>query len=344
MTPDRFGSVTGRYPGLRVAVVGDFFLDRYFEIDPGRAEVSIETGREVHNVVRVRNQPGAAGTVLANLVALGVGSIDAVGFAGDDGDGYELRRALQAQPGVGLDDFLAAPDRRTPVYGKPLICRPGEPPEELNRLDTKNWDPTPDRLQRDLAARVARLMGKVDALIVLDQVDRPDTGVVTGPVRQAVADALGAGSRAVVLADSRRGPQVFPPLGFKMNAAELGRMLGRPEEPDAAEVARQAADLSGRTGHPVFVTLAERGMVGVRPGSDPKHAPAHPIRGPIDVVGAGDAVTANLVAALAAGASVAEAMDLAMAAASVVVHCLGTTGTASPADIAGLLFASPTPA
>jgi bifunctional ADP-heptose synthase (sugar kinase/adenylyltransferase) len=56
-------------------------------------------------------------------------------------------------------------------------------------------------------------------------------------------------------------------------------------------------------------------------------------------VGAGDCVTANLAAALAAGASLREALQLANAAASVVVHKLGTTGTASVAEIKGLLYA-----
>ena len=59
------------------------------------------------------------------------------------------------------------------------------------------------------------------------------------------------------------------------------------------------------TGQPVFVTLAERGIVGALPGRRPEHVPAHPVRGPIDIVGAGDAVTANLAAALAAGADAA---------------------------------------
>ena len=61
MTPSRFAEITARYPHLRIGVVGDFCLDRYLEIDPARAETSIETGREVHNVTRVRSQPGAAG-------------------------------------------------------------------------------------------------------------------------------------------------------------------------------------------------------------------------------------------------------------------------------------------
>jgi len=57
------------------------------------------------------------------------------------------------------------------------------------------------------------------------------------------------------------------------------------------------------------------------------------VRGEIDIVGAGDAVMANLATALAGGAEPGEAMRLAMAAASVVVHQLGTTGTASPGDL-----------
>jgi len=50
-------------------------------------------------------------------------------------------------------------------------------------------------------------------------------------------------------------------------------------------------------------------------------------------VGAGDAVTANLAAALATGAKLREAVELANAAASVVIHQLGTTGTASVPQI-----------
>ena len=73
MNPSRFRSITEKYPALRVAVVGDVCLDRYLEIDPEKQETSIETGLAVHNVVNVRSQPGGAGTILNNLVALGVG-------------------------------------------------------------------------------------------------------------------------------------------------------------------------------------------------------------------------------------------------------------------------------
>ena len=96
--------------------MGDFFLDRYLHIDPAKTETSIETGLPVYNVVEVRSQPGAAGTILNNLVALGIGEIHAVGFCGDDGEGYELRQALGRHAGVSTSsDFLdhaPAPDAR----------------------------------------------------------------------------------------------------------------------------------------------------------------------------------------------------------------------------------------
>jgi bifunctional ADP-heptose synthase (sugar kinase/adenylyltransferase) len=79
----------------------------------------------------------------------------------------------------------------------------------------------------------------------------------------------------------------------------------------------------------VFVTLAEDGIVGALPSGECAHLSSFPVRGPIDIVGAGDAVTANLAAAMAAGANLREALELANAAASVVIHQLGTTGTAS---------------
>src|ERR1041385_969472 len=141
MSPERWQQITGQYSRLRIAVLGDFCLDRYLEIDPAKEELSIETGLPVHNVVRVRSQPGGAGTIVNNLSALGVGTIYPVGFAGEDGEGYELCAALEKLPGVRMTHFVKTAQRQTFTYCKPLICRPGEPPVELHRLDLKNWTP-----------------------------------------------------------------------------------------------------------------------------------------------------------------------------------------------------------
>ncbi len=334
----RFDTLTSRYPTLRLAVLGDFCLDRYLEIDPARTETSIETGLPVFNVVNVRSQPGAAGTILNNLVALGVGLIHPVGFCGEDGEGYELQRALSARPGVRLDHFLVTSLRRTFTYCKPLVLEAGRPPRELNRLDSKNWSPTPPEVEVPLCEAVRRLAPEVDALIVLDQVDVADTGVVTRGVLEAVGEAARRHPEKLIIADSRRGLRDFPPVTFKMNGAELGRLTGYGPLAEPAAVGPHARALARRNGRAVFVTLAERGIVGAAPDGTVEHVPALPVRGEIDIVGAGDAVTANLACALAAGATLREAMELAMAAASIVIHQLGSTGTTSVAEIRSLML------
>lgn len=337
MNADRFATVTRRYPQLRVAIVGDFCLDRYLEIDPARAETSIETGLPVYNVAHVRSQPGAAGTILNNLVALGVGTIYPVGFCGEDGEGFELQRALQAKPGVRLDHFLPTSGRRTFTYCKPLVLEPGRPPRELNRLDSKNWSPTPVAVEDRLRDSVGQLPEAVDAIIVMDQVDLADTGVVTRRVLEAVGDVARSNPAKLVIADSRRGLRDFPPLTFKMNGAELAALAGGAPVIDLDSVKRQARGLALRNRQAVFVTLAERGIVGAGAEGTVEQVPALPLRGEIDIVGAGDSVTANLTCAVAAGAGLREAMELAMAGASIVIHQLGTTGTASVPEIRALL-------
>jgi bifunctional ADP-heptose synthase (sugar kinase/adenylyltransferase) len=69
----RLRELLDRFPDLRVGVMGDFFLDAYYDCAPELNELSLETGRNCYQVVRTRRQAGAAGTVAANLVALGVG-------------------------------------------------------------------------------------------------------------------------------------------------------------------------------------------------------------------------------------------------------------------------------
>ncbi len=340
MSPARFQEITGRYASLRIGVVGDFCLDRYLEIDPDKQEISIETGLPVHNVLNVRAQPGGAGTIVNNLVALGIDVIYPVGFAGDDAEGFELCRALKCLRGVRLGHFFATEQRRTFTYLKPLIVAPGKPPRELNRFDFKNWAPTPATIQGWIINAIdSYLSSHVDALVVLDQVDIPETGVITAKVLQAVHDLAQTRPDLFIIADSRRGLKNYPPVCFKMNAAELNALTGSSSDADLKEISATAAALSSKQGRHVFVTLSERGILGASPNGEVSHVPALPVRGPIDIVGAGDAVTANLAGALAAGATMPEALEIANAAASIIIHQLGTTGTASVDQIRSLLGA-----
>src|SRR5439155_16315058 len=126
-----------KLPTLTVGVLGDLFLDRYLHIDPALTEPSLETGLDAYQVTQVRSSPGAAGTVINNLVALGVKEVCAVAVIGDDGAGYELRQALDQQ-GVSPRWLTLEQSRRTPTYTKPMLGQ-----RELNRLDIKNRSPLP---------------------------------------------------------------------------------------------------------------------------------------------------------------------------------------------------------
>jgi rfaE bifunctional protein kinase chain/domain len=337
MTRERFSEITSRYPALTVGLLGDFCLDRYFDIDPAKSEISIETNLPVHNITRVRCQPGAAGTILNNLVALGAGKIFCIGLRGDDGEGFELHRALSKLAGVELGGFVAAQERNTFTYTKPLLHHADRPPDELSRLDLKNFTPTPRDAEEALIRGVDRVGSLASAWIVMDQVDIAGTGVVTTAVLDRVRRLSSDVPKTPILADSRRGLRGWPAAHWKMNSAELGRLAGRTlSDPEA--VVRAAKAMADANGRPVFVTMAERGIIGAAPGGESAHVPAFPVRGPIDIVGAGDSVSANLTMALAAGATIAEAMELAMAGANLVIHQLGTTGTASVKQISERIF------
>ncbi|MHB8902888.1 MAG: PfkB family carbohydrate kinase, partial [Thermoguttaceae bacterium] len=149
MPDERLDEILAVFPRLRIAVLGDFFLDKYLLVDPSRAEVSIETGKTAHQVLDVQHSPGAAGTVVCNLSALGVGTLHAVGFCGDDGEGYDLRKGLAAL-GCDSSHLHVTAGRRTPTYLKPRDLNTPGLEGEHNRYDTKNHRPTEPAIQRSV--------------------------------------------------------------------------------------------------------------------------------------------------------------------------------------------------
>ena len=56
---------------LRIAVIGDFYLDVYLVVDSAGSELSAETSLPTQAVFDQRYSLGGAGNVAANLTALG---------------------------------------------------------------------------------------------------------------------------------------------------------------------------------------------------------------------------------------------------------------------------------
>ncbi len=324
--------IVRRFPDCRIAVLGDFFLDKYLDVDPALAEISVESGKTAHQVISVRTSPGAAGTVVNNLVALNAGEIHTIGLTGDDGEAYELRRDLR-RLGCKTEGLLTLPGNFTPTYLKPRDLRTPDLSGEHERYDTKNRRPTPVETQNEILARLADLLPRIDAVAVQDQVTEDDCGVVTARVREKLAELAENRPRKIFWADSRSKIGLFRKVMIKVNAAEAVKVAFPSDlgEADDETVIRAVAELRRRTGRPVFVTAGHRGIW----ISDPEPSLVRGVRvaEPTDPTGAGDSATAGAVLALCAGASLREAAVTANLVASVTIQQLATTGTASPDDL-----------
>ncbi len=303
-------------PGKTIGLLGDLFLDRYLDIDPARDEPSVETGLTAYQVTGVRTYPGALGTVLNNLVALGVGRLEPIAIIGDDGEGYELRQCLMQLPCVDMAGIVTTPTRRTPTYTKPMYGQ-----NELNRLDIKNRTPTSIALEDAILARLDAAIAQFDALLVLDQVSENDCGTVTRRVRERVAELAAQHSNVFILADSRERIGDFRNVCAKPNAIEF------------AKATQRETSLAATIGRPVFFTQGERGIVLMLPSGGTSLAPAYPVTGPVDICGAGDSGSAGIACAMVSDATHLEAAAFGNLVASITIQQLGTTGTATPDQV-----------
>ncbi|HZA92957.1 MAG TPA: PfkB family carbohydrate kinase [Gemmatimonadales bacterium] len=324
MDSGRLQDLLNRFPRVTVLVVGDFFLDKYLDIDPRLSEPSLETGLETYQVTSVRRYPGAAGAVANNLRALDVNVI-ALGVVGEDGEGDDLRRGLDLI-GVKGDGLIRAPGRFTPTYLKPMLRQGNTPARELNRFDTKNRTPLPAEIETEVITRLHGLFTPLLGIVVVDQVSEPNCGVITDRVRQAIRELARANSGTIVLADSRERIGEFRDVMLKPNLHEATRATG------LTDLAAAGRELCRRTHRPVIVTHGDRGMY-LFDLEGEQHIPAIPVAGPIDVVGAGDSAMAGLVAGLCAGGTLAESALVGNLAASLTIQQLGETGTATRAQI-----------
>jgi len=320
----RLKEILDGIPKIRIAVVGDFFLDKILHIDRSLDEPSLETGLTAFQVTGVLPSPGAAGTVTNNLSALGVGVISAIGAIGDDGEGYDLIKKLRAT-GVDTEGIIRDGGLFTPTYTKPMFGGL----EETHRLDIRNRGVFPKGIEARLIERVYEASKKVDAIIALDQVVERNTGVITDAMRDALAAIGRERPELLIFADSRAHIGLFRNIVIKCNHNEVSGGGGAATEEG---LKARALEMSAESGRDVFVTWGERGIIAAG-GGEVAHVPAAKVEPPIDICGAGDAATAGIVCALCCGASRAEAAFIGNLAAGVTIRKIGVTGTATRDEV-----------
>jgi bifunctional ADP-heptose synthase (sugar kinase/adenylyltransferase) len=332
MKRERLEELLAKFPSRRIAVIGDFFLDKYLEVDPRLAETSVETGKRANQVVDIRTSPGAAGTVVNNLAALGAGELHAIGATGDDGEAYDLRRGLEARR-CAINGLIPFPSLHTPTYLKPRDANDPSLEGEHERYDTKNRQPMPSEVSTRMIAELDRVLSEVDAVIIVDQVEEAGRGVISESVRKAIAQRAKVHPKVHFWADSRKYICDFRNVIIKPNQFEaVGHLNPRPQDMVPLYKLREAIPhLRAAIGAPVCCTLGAKGMM----VSDPEvtDIPGVRLSGRIDPTGAGDSATAGAVLALASGAALPEAALVGCLVASITVQQLATTGTASPAEV-----------
>jgi bifunctional ADP-heptose synthase (sugar kinase/adenylyltransferase) len=240
-----------------------------------------------------------AAAVLAHLVALGVADVFPVGFAGEDGEGFNLQRRIADLVGDRAAGLFAVPSRRTWTTFEPSILET-EGLRLLCRLESRDTTPTPDDVCERLGDRLISLAPYLHAIVVCDRSTMAETGVVTRRMVQTLAELAWGYPHLAIVATSRRGFDYFPPACWLYNQAEFGRLLGRSDQLDSDEVRQHATELALERRKPVIAMLAAEGIV------------AAEMDGKVTHVSTATAENANLRDAVAATLAVSFAVDAAL--------------------------------
>lgn len=331
MDETRFSQIINDMAGMKVGVLGDFFLDLYLSMDRSLSELSLETNLEAFQVDQITAQPGAAGVVAKNLTSLGA-EVSAFAVIGADGFGYELQKALKNNQ-INVDSVVTGDEVFTPTYIKPMMKEISGSVVELNRVDVKNRSALPLRLEEELIRSLRARIQDLDGLLVAEQVRQDGTGTITRNVRELLFELSNQYPEKIFGVDSRHFSAQYRGVFLKVNLKEACRTLESikpgavekiPDSPlPAAQYCQQV--LYQHYQKPVFITLGDQGISG-QDAQGPFHHPGVQLEGPLDIVGAGDAVLAGICLVLSTGGSSSEAAYLGNLIGSLIVQQLGTTG------------------
>lgn len=315
---ERARELIGGFSECQLLVFGDFMLDRY--VWGGVDRISPESPVPVVVVERESMMLGGAGNVARNAASLGA-QVEVVTVVGDDEAAVELRRLLTGWK-VPTDGFIVDPSRATTEKTR-VIARG----QQVVRYDRETDLPIDSGVAKAVLDAVEAASDRAQGVIVEDYAK----GLLTPSVlKQAMALFSSAGVRCFVDPkaepwDVYRGAELLKPN--LREASEQVRLRVRSDE-DLELVGRNVLEQSGA--EMVAITRSEEGM-DLFCADGRSHHPAQR-RAVSDQAGAGDTTIAVLALARLAGASWAEAAQLANAAGGFVVGIPGTA-TLTPDEL-----------
>lgn len=306
-----------------IAVIGDVIVDHYVTGSVSRISPEAPVPVLVHGAERI--VPGGAANVAANAAAMGA-PVLLVGLVGDDARAGELRGALAAYPGIGLDGLVVDPSRPTITKTRVMSGR-----QQIVRIDAEETSaPSADVVKALTDAALAAV--RQSRIVVLSDYAK---GVLTDAVIAQVMAAAEAAGVPVIVDPKRRTFEAYRGASLVTpNRRELAEATGLPDATDAEAVAAAAA-AGAQFGGDVLVTRAEKGMTLWRRSGEVLHVAAE-AREVFDVSGAGDTALAALATSLAAGEPLETAVRIANAAAAIAVGKLGTA-VVTRAEVAAAL-------
>jgi rfaE bifunctional protein kinase chain/domain len=307
---------------VRVLVVGDLVADHYVY---GQTErVSREAPVLIVRHEREEVKLGGAANAAANAASLG-GQVTALGALGSDEMGARMRQLFTAA-NIALAPtakFEIATETKTRILAGGLSTTR----QQMLRIDRGSQGQLPEPARKALARAVGLALKQCDVAVVSDY----GAGVVCDETREVLRAWARRGGQ--VCADSRYALRsLLGARACKPNEPELAALTGLPIGSDkelkaAATRAMQLLDCQT-----LLVTRGRRGMAVFERGLAPTFFPVHGVAEAVDVTGAGDTVIATFALALGAGASSAEAAQIANVSGGLVVQKPGTA-TVSPEEL-----------
>ncbi len=319
MTLARLQHLLGRAAAVQVACVGDLMLDRYIYGDVARVSPEAPIPVLIHRSEAA--MLGAVGNVARNVASLGA-MASMAGVVGADAAAEEVARLIDGEARI-RSHLVVAKGRPTTVKSRFVASG-----QQLLRLDHEEDGDLDAAAQAELIRSARSAISSAGAVILSDYAK----GAVGKPLIGAVlAAAKAAGAPVIVDPKGRSFAKYGEADLIKPNAKELALVTDLPVGYDREVEIALAAALASCSARAILVTRAGAGMSLAVRDRPVAHFPGR-AQAVFDVSGAGDTSIAALSVALAAGATIEDAVSFAVLASGVVVGKVGTA-TVSPAEL-----------
>ena len=320
--------VVERFPGRRVLLAGDLMLDRYVFGDAER--ISPEAPVPVLRVVERLDRVGGAGSVALNLAALGA-QVQCCGLVGTDPEGEVILRLL-GEAGVDTRGVVRAADRPTITKTRLVGLAEHRHRQQILRVDDEVAEPPAAADAAKLQAAAHAALATADVVCLEDYAK----GLLTPELSQALIAAARTQNKPVLIDPARMrdwsryaGATLITPNRSELEVPTGGKLLDGELADTAAKLARELKATA------LLVTLGRDGALLVYADGRQQRFPTKP-RAVYDNTGAGDAVLAMAAVALAAGATLEQAVPLANIAGGLEVSKFGCVPIARDEVLAAL--------